>query len=68
MATLYGSGRVLKDALPQNNWKTEVWKDGIGNIDEEHNGLGLQVRIFFSIRQTCGCQTHHSTLVCRKTR
>lgn len=40
MATLYGSGRVLKDALPQNNWKTEVWKDGIGNIDEEHNGLG----------------------------
>ena len=40
MATLYGSGRVLKDAFPQNNWKTEVWKDGIGNIDEEHNGLG----------------------------
>lgn len=40
MATLYGSGRVLKDALPQNYWKTEVWKDGIGNIDEEHNGLG----------------------------
>lgn len=40
MTTLYGSGRVLKDALPQDNWKTEVWKDGIGNIDEEHNGLG----------------------------
>ncbi len=40
MATLYGSGRVLKDALPQPRWKTEVWKDGIGNIDEEHNGLG----------------------------
>lgn len=40
MATLYSSGRVLKDALPQDNWKTEVWKDGIGNIDEEHNGLG----------------------------
>ena len=40
MATLYGSGRVLKDALPQDNWKTEEWKDGIGNIDEEHNGLG----------------------------
>ena len=30
----------MKDALPQDNWKTEVWKDGIGNIDEEHNGLG----------------------------
>lgn len=26
--------------MPQDNWKTEVWKDGIGNIDEEHNGLG----------------------------
>ena len=40
MATLYGSGRVLRDALPQDSWKTEIWKDGIGNIDEEHNGLG----------------------------
>ncbi len=40
MATLYGSGRVLKDALPQESWKDEIWKDGIGNIDEQHNGLG----------------------------
>ena len=40
MATLYGSGRVLKDALPTPQWKSEIWKDGIGNIDEEHNGLG----------------------------
>lgn len=40
MATLYGSGRVLKDALPTPEWKNEIWKDGIGNIDEEHNGLG----------------------------
>lgn len=40
MATLYGSGRVLKDALPTDGWKNEIWKDGIGNIDEEHNGLG----------------------------
>ena len=40
MATLYGSGRVLKDSLPTLNWKNEIWKDGIGNIDEEHNGLG----------------------------
>ena len=38
MATLYGSGRVLKDNLPTPEWKQEVWKDGIGNIDEEHNG------------------------------
>lgn len=40
MTTLYGSGRVLKDALPHEGWTIEVWKDGIGNIDEEHNGLG----------------------------
>lgn len=40
MATLYGSGRVLKDSLPTPNWKNEIWKDGIGNIDEQHNGLG----------------------------
>lgn len=40
MVTLYGSGRVLKDALPHDGWKQELWKDGVGNIDEEHNGLG----------------------------
>ena len=40
MATLYGSGRVLKDAWPTTGWSTEIWKDGIGNIDEQANGLG----------------------------
>jgi len=40
MATLYGSGRVLTDNLPTPEWKNEIWKDGIGNIDEEHNGKG----------------------------
>ncbi|NDV81768.1 glycoside hydrolase family 3 N-terminal domain-containing protein [Bacteroides sp. 51] len=40
MVTLYGSGRVLKDPLPTPEWKTSLWKDGIGNIDEQHNGLG----------------------------
>ena len=35
LATLYGSGRVLKDAQPTAGWKNEVWKDGIGNIDED---------------------------------
>lgn len=40
MATLYGSGRVLKDALPTEGWKDEIWKDGIANIDEQANGLG----------------------------
>ena len=40
MATLYGSGRVLKDSLPTEQWKNEIWKDGIANIDEQANGLG----------------------------
>ena len=39
LATLYGTGRVLKDPLPTPEWKTRAWKDGIGNIDEEHNGV-----------------------------
>ncbi len=40
LATLYGSGRVLKDASPTAGWKSEIWKDGIANIDEQANGLG----------------------------
>jgi len=40
LATLYGSGRVLEDVGPTPKWKTEIWKDGIGNIDEQANGLG----------------------------
>ncbi|MCR8895050.1 glycoside hydrolase family 3 N-terminal domain-containing protein [Bacteroides sp. ET336] len=40
LATLYGYGRVLKDSLPTENWKNEIWKDGIANIDEMLNGVG----------------------------
>lgn len=40
MATLYGYGRVLRDSLPTARWKSEVWKDGIANIDEQLNGIG----------------------------
>ena len=40
LATLYGFGRVLQDSLPTENWKNEVWKDGIANIDEQLNGVG----------------------------
>lgn len=39
-ATLYGYNRVLKDELPTPNWKNEIWKDGIANIDEHLNGWG----------------------------
>jgi beta-glucosidase len=38
-ATLYGYGRVLKDEMPTPQWKNEIWKDGIANIDEHLNGL-----------------------------
>lgn len=41
MATLYGYKRVLKDSLPTPQWKNEIWKDGIANIDEHLNGVGL---------------------------
>jgi beta-glucosidase len=37
-ATLYGYKRVLQDELPTTNWKKEIWKDGIANIDEHLNG------------------------------
>ncbi|MQP77598.1 beta-glucosidase [Stenotrophomonas sp. MYb238] len=40
LATLYGYGRVLEDPLPTARWKSALWKDGIGNIDEMHNGYG----------------------------
>src|SRR5258705_11710832 len=36
-ATLYGYKRVLQDELPTPNWKNEIWKDGIANIDEHLN-------------------------------
>jgi beta-glucosidase len=40
LATLYGYGRVLADPLPTPEWKQKIWKDGIANIDEMHNGVG----------------------------
>ena len=39
MGTIYGFNRVLKDPRPTEKWKTEVWIDGIGNIDEHCNGV-----------------------------
>src|SRR5436190_4939822 len=39
-ATLYGYNRVLKDELPTAEWKQQIWKDGIANIDEHLNGWG----------------------------
>jgi len=39
-ATLYGYARVLKDELPTADWKRQIWKDGVANIDEHLNGWG----------------------------
>lgn len=39
MVTLYGWKRVLKDSLPTPEWKNQLWKDGIANIDEHLNGF-----------------------------
>lgn len=39
MVTLYGYKRVLKDDVPTPEWKTSLWKDGIGAIDEHLNGF-----------------------------
>jgi len=39
MGTIYGYKRVLKDPSPTEKWKQQVWKDGIGNIDEHCNGV-----------------------------
>ena len=39
MVTLYGYQRVLKDSLPTSEWKNQLWKDGIGAIDEHLNAF-----------------------------
>ena len=39
MATLYGYRRVLRDQLPTPEWKSKIWKDGIGAIDEHLNSF-----------------------------
>ena len=37
MVTLYGYRRVLSDDLPTPEWKSKIWKDGMGAIDEHLN-------------------------------
>src|SRR3569833_159959 len=48
-ATLYGYGRVLKDSLPTPEWKNEIWKDGIANIDEHLNILAYNPKAVTSL-------------------
>ncbi len=56
-ATLYGYGRVLKDQLPTPEWKTEIWKDGIANIDEHLNGVKSHT-VFVSDKYTYPHSNH----------
>lgn len=49
LATLYGFGRVLQDSLPTPEWKNEIWKDGIANIDEQLNGVGSGYRRTYNL-------------------
>ncbi|MCG9793178.1 glycoside hydrolase family 3 N-terminal domain-containing protein [Flavobacterium algicola] len=42
LVTLYGYARVLEDELPNEKWKSRVWKDGIANIDEHLNTIWNQ--------------------------
>lgn len=56
-ATLYGYGRVLKDQLPTAEWKNEIWKDGIANIDEHLNGVKSHT-VFISDKYTYPPSNH----------
>ncbi|WP_406683290.1 glycoside hydrolase family 3 C-terminal domain-containing protein [Seonamhaeicola sp. MEBiC1930] len=42
LTTLYGFSRVLEDEMPNEKWKSRVWKDGIANIDEHLNTIWNQ--------------------------
>lgn len=35
MVTLYGYKYILQDPLPTDGWKNEIWKDGMGAIDQQ---------------------------------
>lgn len=37
LVTLYGYCRILQDPLPTEAWSDALWKDGLGNIDEQLN-------------------------------
>ena len=61
LATLYGSGRVLKDWQPTPDWKNQIWKDGIANIDEELNGI-VNTFKFYSNEYTFPYSNHAKSI------
>lgn len=48
--TIYGYKRVIKDIHPTEEWKTRIWKDGAGNLDEHMNGRG-GIKPFLSFKE-----------------
>lgn len=61
LATLYGTGRVLKDWQPTPDWKNQIWKDGIANIDEELNGIVSTFK-FYSNEYTFPYSNHAKSI------
>ena len=49
LGTIYGYGRVLEDSLPTAEWKNMIWKDGIANIDEQLNGVGMSRYVTYDL-------------------
>jgi beta-glucosidase len=62
MATLYGYKRVLKDSLPTAEWKSEIWKDGIANIDEQLNGVINGPERYYSNKLTYPFSNHAAAI------
>ena len=62
MATLYGYRRVLKDSLPTAEWKSEIWKDGIANIDEQLNGVVNGPQRYYSSEFTYPPSNHAAAI------
>jgi beta-glucosidase len=62
MATLYGYRRVLKDSLPTPEWKSEIWKDGIANIDEQLNGVVNGPERYYSSNLTYPYSNHAAAI------
>jgi beta-glucosidase len=58
MVTLYGWKRVLKDSLPTPDWKNELWKDGIANIDEHLNGFPYSYKPQYQIPMVTDVVAH----------
>jgi beta-glucosidase len=62
MVTLYGWKRVLRDSLPTPDWKNEVWKDGIANIDEHLNGFPYSYKTEYQVPMVTDVVAHDKAM------